>query len=92
MERLETTGLVLIVASLFGAFLPFAMFSRGTVPEVQAYQDAKGSWIPFGFSNTISGQIVLIAAVVGVVGLLLVTLSRALEKRRVRGVIKQRNR
>jgi hypothetical protein len=91
MERLETTGLILIVASLFGAFLPFAMFSRGTSPEVQAYQDAKGSWIPFGFANTMSGEILLTAAVVGVGGLLLVILSRALEKRRARRVIKQRN-
>lgn len=91
MERLETTGLVLIVFSLFGVLLPFKMFSRGTAPEVQAYQDAKGSWIPFGFANTISGQILLTAAVVGVVGLLLVIISRALEKRRVRRVTKLRN-
>ena len=51
MERLDTTGVVLIVVSLFGALFPFKMFSRGTAPEVQAYQDAKESWIPFGFAN-----------------------------------------
>ena len=92
MERLETTGLVLIVASFFCAFLPFAMFSRGTAPEVQAYQDAKGSWVPFGIANAHSGQFLLVAAFLGAVGILFVIISRFLEKRRVKRVLEQRRR
>ena len=79
-----------MTVAFIGAIYPFKMFSRGTTPDFQAYQDAKGSWVPYGLANSMAGQILLVAAFVGVLGFLLVSLSHRDERRRIHRVLEQR--
>lgn len=80
----------MIVVSFVGAILPIKMFFRGTAPEVQAYQDSKGSWLSYGLANTLFEPIYLVSAVIGILGISLVVVSRKLEKQRIRKVMERR--
>lgn len=88
--KLETSGIVLIVIAGLSAFLPFKIFGRGTTLSFQQYQDAKGSWVPFGLANSQFSQFLIGAALIAIVGIGMVTTSRILEKRRMKRVMQRR--
>jgi hypothetical protein len=88
--KMKTTGIVLIVIAGFTAFFPFKMFGRGTTLSFQQYQDAKGSWVPFGLANSQFSQLMIGAALIALVGIGTVAASCILEKRHIKRVMPRR--
>ena len=81
-SRLDTLGRIGLVAAALAASAPFWILGRTADPSTQAYQDAKGSWIPKAIMNENATPFWIAALVLGVTGFLLIGLDRFLDRRR----------
>ena len=80
-SRLDTVGTGLIAIGLISGFAPFMILGRTADPSTQAYQDAKGSWIPKAMMNDKAMPFWMVAGGLLAIGLLTIAVDRFLDRR-----------
>jgi len=81
-SRLDNFGKGALAVAAFVACGPFLILGRTSDPGTQAYQEAKGSWIPAVMMNHESQPFWLVAAGLGIIGGGLIGLDRFVDRRR----------
>jgi len=79
---MKTLGHTLLFIAVLLALAPVMIAGRGSQPSTQAYQDAKGSWMPSAYAYSHPRTFFVAASIVGLAGVGFVAGSSLTRRRR----------